>query len=210
MATEGRQLTISDLRPEHWPEVASIYEEGIATGNATFETSVPSWQDWDSSHLEAHRLVALDEGRVVGWAAVSPVSDRCVYGGVVENSVYVAEEARARGSGASCSSIWSPRPRKPVSGRSRPGSSPRTPEAFACTSRSGSRSSDDARNSASSTASGATCSCSNAAARSSSDPGRSSMLWDSSRGVAVPADAVWRSVPLWSNCDPRTTLKEAP
>jgi len=99
MATDARQITIGDLRPEHWPEVAGIYAEGIATGDATFETSVPSWDDWDSAHLEAHRVVALDGGRVVGWAAVSAVSDRCVYGGVVENSVYVAEDARGQGVG---------------------------------------------------------------------------------------------------------------
>jgi len=99
MATDARQITIGDLRPEHWPEVARIYAEGIATGDATFETSVPSWDDWDSAHLEAHRLVALDGGRLVGWAAVSAVSDRCVYGGVVENSVYVAEDARGQGVG---------------------------------------------------------------------------------------------------------------
>jgi len=99
MATDARQITIGDLRPEHWPEVARIYAEGIATGDATFETSVPSWDDWDSAHLEAHRLVALDGGRIVGWAAVSAVSDRCVYGGVVENSVYVAEDARGQGVG---------------------------------------------------------------------------------------------------------------
>jgi len=99
MATDARQITIGDLRPEHWPEVARIYAEGIATGDATFETSVPSWDDWDSAHLEAHRVVALDGGRVVGWAAVSAVSDRCVYGGVVENSVYVAEDARGQGVG---------------------------------------------------------------------------------------------------------------
>jgi len=99
MATDARQITIGDLRPEHWSEVARIYAEGIATGDATFETSVPSWDDWDSAHLEAHRLVALDGGRLVGWAAVSAVSDRCVYGGVVENSVYVAEDARGQGVG---------------------------------------------------------------------------------------------------------------
>ncbi len=99
MAIDARQITIRDLRPEHWPEVARIYGEGIATGDATFETEVPSWEGWDSSHLEAHRVVALDKGRVVGWAAVSRVSDRCVYGGVVENSVYVGEDARGRGVG---------------------------------------------------------------------------------------------------------------
>ena len=90
MATDVRQITISDLRPEHWPEVARIYGEGIATGHATFETSVPSWEEWDSSHLELHRLVALDDQGVVGWAAVSPVSDRCVYGGVGDNPPYTS------------------------------------------------------------------------------------------------------------------------
>ena len=100
MATEALAVTITDLRPEHWPEVARIYEQGIATGQATFETGVPSWEGWDASHLDAHRFVALDaEGAVLGWVAVSPVSDRCVYGGVVENSVYVAEKARGRGVG---------------------------------------------------------------------------------------------------------------
>jgi len=92
-------VTIDDLRPEHWPEVARIYEDGIATGNATFETEVPTWERWNDAHLAAHRYVALDGGRVVGWVAVSPVSDRCVYGGVVENSVYVAGDARGKGVG---------------------------------------------------------------------------------------------------------------
>lgn len=90
---------VSALRPEHWPEVARIYEEGIATGNATFETEVPSWEQWDRAHLDRHRFVAVRDGAVFGWTAVSPVSDRCVYGGVVENSVYVAEQARGEGVG---------------------------------------------------------------------------------------------------------------
>jgi L-amino acid N-acyltransferase YncA len=76
-----------------------VYGEGIATGNATFETEVPTWETWDSAHLSEHRLVALRDGEVVGWAAASPVSDRCVYGGVVEHSVYVAEAARGQGVG---------------------------------------------------------------------------------------------------------------
>jgi L-amino acid N-acyltransferase YncA len=92
-------VTIEPLRAEHWPEVARIYAEGIATRNATFETEVPSWESWDSSHLADHRFVALLDGRVAGWVAVSPVSSRCVYAGVVENSVYVAAEARGRGVG---------------------------------------------------------------------------------------------------------------
>ena len=92
-------IVVDDLRPEHWPEVARIYAEGIATGEATFETEVPPWERWDASHLPAHRFVALEAGEVVGWVAVSRVSDRCVYGGVVENSVYVDERARGRGVG---------------------------------------------------------------------------------------------------------------
>lgn len=99
MAVGSPPIVLDDLRQEHWPEVARIYADGIATGNATFETEVPSWERWDAAHLAAHRFVALCGGRVVGWVAVSPVSDRCVYGGVVENSVYVAEQARGRGVG---------------------------------------------------------------------------------------------------------------
>jgi phosphinothricin acetyltransferase len=92
-------MTVGDILPEDWPEVARIYAEGIATGNATFETEVPSWERWTETHLEAHRFVALRDGQVVGWAAVSPVSDRCVYGGVVENSIYVDEGSRGLGVG---------------------------------------------------------------------------------------------------------------
>jgi phosphinothricin acetyltransferase len=99
MAIDAPAVTFEDLRSEHWPEVARIYAGGIATGNATFETEVPTWESWDSSHLDEHRFVALLDGEVVGWVAVTPVSDRCVYGGVVENSVYVASSVRGRGVG---------------------------------------------------------------------------------------------------------------
>ena len=88
-----------ELTHEDWPAVQAIYEQGIAGGNATFETEAPSWDDWDRTHLEGHRLVALQDGKVVGWAALSPVSERCVYQGVAENSVYVADEAQGRGVG---------------------------------------------------------------------------------------------------------------
>ena len=91
-------MRIAPLERRHWEEVAAIYAEGIATGHATFETSVPSWDEWDRAHLREHRLVATD-GAVLGWAALAPVSDRCVYGGVVEDSVYVAAAARGRGGG---------------------------------------------------------------------------------------------------------------
>ena len=87
------------MRAEDWPAVSEIYAQGIATGDATFETDVPTWERWDTAHLPDHRLVAELDGRVVGWTAVSPVSERCVYAGVVENSVYVAEAARGRGVG---------------------------------------------------------------------------------------------------------------
>jgi phosphinothricin acetyltransferase len=99
MAVDAGAITIEELSAEHWADVARVYAEGIATGDATFETEVPSWEAWDTSHLADHRLVALRGDEVVGWAAVSPVSDRCVYGGVVENSVYVAEIARGQGLG---------------------------------------------------------------------------------------------------------------
>ena len=88
-----------ELTHEDWPAVKAIYEQGIAGGNATFETEAPSWDDWDRTHLEGNRLVALQDDKVVGWAALAPVSERCVYEGVAENSVYVAEEAQGRGVG---------------------------------------------------------------------------------------------------------------
>ena len=99
MGSEDTPPTIDPLEPGHWPEVATIYGDGIASGNATFETAVPSWEDWDAGHLAEHRLIALQQGAVVGWAAVSAVSDRCVYGGVVECSVYVAAAAQGQGVG---------------------------------------------------------------------------------------------------------------
>ena len=77
-----------------------IYAEGIATGDATFETEPPTWEEFDAGRLPEHRLVAEEAGEVVGWAAVSPTSQRECYAGVVEHSVYVAESARGRGIGA--------------------------------------------------------------------------------------------------------------
>jgi L-amino acid N-acyltransferase YncA len=91
---------LRDLRPEDWPQVAAAFADGIRTGNATFETDVPSWEHWDAAHLEL-RLVAELDGDVAGWAALSPVSDRCCYRGVAELSVYVAAHAQGRGVGRS-------------------------------------------------------------------------------------------------------------
>jgi phosphinothricin acetyltransferase len=93
-------VTVRDLRPGDWPEVARIYREGIETGNATFETEVPSWEDWDAAHLGEHRLVAELDGEVAGWIALSPASRRPCYAGVAEISVYVAESVRRKGIGA--------------------------------------------------------------------------------------------------------------
>jgi L-amino acid N-acyltransferase YncA len=92
-------VEILPLRPDDWPAVHAIYEAGIATGNATFETTVPEWAAWDAAHLAEHRLVARLDGRVVGWTALAPVSDRCAYAGVAEDSIYVAPEAQGRGVG---------------------------------------------------------------------------------------------------------------
>ena len=90
---------IWQMNPSDWDQVRAIYLEGIATGNATFETEAPSWEAWDSSHLPIARLVARRGDRVVGWAALSPVSQRCVYGGVAEVSVYVSQTHRHSGLG---------------------------------------------------------------------------------------------------------------
>ncbi len=92
-------LAIGAMRPEDWDQVRSIYREGIATGHATFETDAPSRENWGGAHLKEARLVARDGDAVLGWAALSPVSSRCVYAGVAEVSVYVAAGARGRGVG---------------------------------------------------------------------------------------------------------------
>ena len=84
---------------DDWPAVEAIYAEGIATRNATFETATPTFKEFDASRLAEHRFVAVDEGRVVGWAALMPVSTRACYRGVAEHSVYVAADARDRGVG---------------------------------------------------------------------------------------------------------------
>ncbi|MFI8448715.1 GNAT family N-acetyltransferase [Streptomyces erythrochromogenes] len=92
-------MRIAPMRPEHAEQVLAIYQQGIDEGNATFETTAPTWEAFDKGKLPDHRLVALDGDRVLGWAAVVPVSDRCAYAGVVEHSVYVHPDARGRGVG---------------------------------------------------------------------------------------------------------------
>jgi L-amino acid N-acyltransferase YncA len=92
-------IEIKPMEPLHWSVVRRIYEEGLHTGNATFQTSAPEWEEWDQAHMQTGRLVALENGNIIGWAALTPVSDRCVYGGVAEISVYVSEIARGKGVG---------------------------------------------------------------------------------------------------------------
>ncbi|MFS4466630.1 N-acetyltransferase family protein [Maribacter sp. 2210JD10-5] len=93
-------ITIKPMRAEDWDAVAKIYEEGIATGFATFETTVPSYESWDSAHMDLCRLVATAHNDdILGWAALSPVSSRCVYGGIGEVSVYVSNKSRGQGVG---------------------------------------------------------------------------------------------------------------
>jgi L-amino acid N-acyltransferase YncA len=87
------------MNPLDWEAVKQIYEEGIATGNATFQQSAPTWEEWNSSHLQHSRIVAKDDNEVLGWAALTPVSGRCVYAGVAEVSVYVSDKARSKGLG---------------------------------------------------------------------------------------------------------------
>jgi L-amino acid N-acyltransferase YncA len=104
------------LTEDDWTAVADIYWDGMRDGLATFETEVPTWKEWDAGHFADHRLVAEIFGKVVGWAALAPVSSRRCYTGVAENSVYVSREARGHGvgrallealiAGAEAAGIW--------------------------------------------------------------------------------------------------------
>jgi L-amino acid N-acyltransferase YncA len=89
-------IEIKPMQARHWNDVKRIYEEGITTRRATFETSAPSWEVWDDAHMKKGRLVAEEDNQIVGWAALTPVSDRCVYAGVAEISVYVSEGFRGK------------------------------------------------------------------------------------------------------------------
>ena len=93
------ETTIEPMEPGHWPQVAAIYRAGIATGDATFETEVPSFEQWDRAHLSVARLIARRDEIILGWAALSPASQRRVYAGVAEVSVYIASNSRGAGVG---------------------------------------------------------------------------------------------------------------
>jgi L-amino acid N-acyltransferase YncA len=90
---------VEEMRAGDWPEVCAIYEEGIATGNATFEAGAPDWEVWDREHFSSCRFVARERDGISAWAALRPVSSRHAYRGVAEVSVYVTESARGRGLG---------------------------------------------------------------------------------------------------------------
>lgn len=92
-------LKIMPLTADSWPEVARIYEAGIATKNATFQTAAPEWSAWDADHRKDCRLIALLNDKITGWAALTPISGRCIYAGVAEVSVYIDAEYRGQGIG---------------------------------------------------------------------------------------------------------------
>lgn len=93
------EVTFRPLVASDWPAVAEIYRQGIESGNATFETEVPEWESWDAARHPDCRIVAELDGEVAGYAGLSPVSSRCVYGGVCEVMIYIAESARGKGVG---------------------------------------------------------------------------------------------------------------
>jgi L-amino acid N-acyltransferase YncA len=92
-------VKINKMLPDDWGQVRDIYLEGIATGNATFQKEAPSWEAWDNGHIKECRLVARAEGNVIGWAALSAISSRCVYAGVAEVSIYVSQTSNVKGVG---------------------------------------------------------------------------------------------------------------
>jgi L-amino acid N-acyltransferase YncA len=92
-------MEIKPIQKKDYPAIAEIYLQGITTGHATFQTAALEWEAWDKSHLSFCRLTAFEGEEMLGWAALSPVSSRCVYGGVAEVSIYVASNARGKGIG---------------------------------------------------------------------------------------------------------------
>lgn len=99
MDSNKKTASVRPMTREDWDDVADIYKQGLSTGNATFQTAVPSYAEWDINHLACCRLVAECDGKIAGWAALSPVSKRAVYAGVQELSVYIAQDCRGKGVG---------------------------------------------------------------------------------------------------------------
>ncbi|MDD2611641.1 MAG: N-acetyltransferase family protein [Bacteroidales bacterium] len=92
-------MEIKQMTADSWTDVARIYETGIATKNATFERQAPDWDSWNNAHRKDCRLIALIKDKIVGWAALSNVSNRCVYSGVAEVSIYIDTDFRGKGIG---------------------------------------------------------------------------------------------------------------
>lgn len=92
-------MNITAFNQSHYGQVSAIYREGLETGLATFQTNVPEWDEWDAGHLQSCRLGAFEGDELIGWAALSPVSSRCVYGGVAEVSIYISNKHRGKGIG---------------------------------------------------------------------------------------------------------------
>ena len=92
-------MEIKNITENDYPQLAAIYKQGIETGIATFQDDIPTWESWDKSHVQHSRIALFEGDTMLGWAALSPVSSRCVYGGVAEVSVYIAEQARGKGIG---------------------------------------------------------------------------------------------------------------
>lgn len=92
-------MEIQVLKKKHYDQVSEIYQQGLDTGIATFETEVPNWKDWKKKFLKPCRFVAIRNGKVVGWCALSPVSKREVYNGVAESTIYIAADQRGKGIG---------------------------------------------------------------------------------------------------------------
>jgi L-amino acid N-acyltransferase YncA len=92
-------MEIKNIEARDYPQVAAIYSAGIATGMATFQTEATTWEEWDKSHLKECRIAVFENGQMAGWAALTPVSNRCVYAGVAEVSIYIAESFRGKGIG---------------------------------------------------------------------------------------------------------------
>ncbi|MDV3428859.1 MAG: N-acetyltransferase family protein [Bacillota bacterium] len=93
------EYTIEEMKESDWEQVSNIYLDGIKTGIATFQTEAPSWEDWDKGHIRSCRFVAKSRNKVLGWAALSPTSSRCVYKGVAEVSIYIGKECKGQGIG---------------------------------------------------------------------------------------------------------------
>lgn len=92
-------MEIRNILPQDYAQLAEIYKQGVETGIATFQNDIPDWESWDKSHLSKGRLGAFEGERMLGWAALTPVSSRCVYAGVAEVSIYIASGERGRGVG---------------------------------------------------------------------------------------------------------------